>query len=89
MTRAPIQQRRAGSSPPGAMPAAGTRPTSAVRHGHYAMIARMVSDFELAAERLTDLDEIPLDLLERFAWALNRAERAALARVKHFEEATE
>jgi hypothetical protein len=60
---------------------------AAVRHGHYGMVARMVRDFELAAERVTDLDEIPIDLLARFARALNLAERNALARVRTAEEA--
>lgn len=57
-----------------------------MRHGHYAMVARMVADFELVAERIGDLDEIPLLLLERFARALNRAERRSLARVQTLEQ---
>ena len=83
-----IQQERARSSPPRPSPAPGS-PSPASRQGHYAMVARMVRDFELAVERITDLDQIPIDLLARFARALNRAERNALARVQTIEEATD
>jgi hypothetical protein len=78
-----IEQRTVGRPP--------SRPSadSAVRQGHYALVARLVRDFEIASERITDLDEIPLDLLSRFARALNRAERAALARTNTLEEATD
>lgn len=79
-----IQQERAPSSPPGGQPAPG--PSTAARQGHYAMVARMVGDFERAAERITDLDEIPLPLLARFARALNLAELNTLARVHPLEE---
>jgi hypothetical protein len=82
---AAIEQRAAGALPP-LRPSVGT-PPSAVRHGHYAMVARMMRDFEVSAERITDLDEIPMDLLARFARALNQAERRVLARVQTLEEA--
>ena len=82
-----IEQRAARLLPP-AESSADPRPSSAVRHGHHAMVAGLIRDCELAVERITDLDEIPLDLLARFARALNTAERNALARVRHLEEET-
>ena len=81
-----IQQGRSSSIPPGARPVPGTAPTTGARQGHYAMVARMVRDVELGLERVTDLEEIPMDLLARFARALNRAERSTLARVQTMEE---
>lgn len=81
-----IQQQAPGLVPP-ARVSADSHPSSTVRHGHHAMVARMVRDCELVAERICDLDEIPLDLLERFARALNTAERRLLARVQTLEEA--
>ena len=62
--------------------------SSAVRHGHRAMVEELLRDFELAAERICDLDEIPMDLLARFARALNQAERRVMARVHTLEEET-
>lgn len=85
-----IEQRAASAiSPPVWPPAVDPQPSAAVRQGHHAMVALMVRDFELLAERITDLDEIPYDLLARFARALNRAELAALARVRTLEEVTD
>jgi hypothetical protein len=60
---------------------------SAARLGHHAMVETMVRDFELLTERITSLDQIPLDLLARLARALNHAERDALRRVQTTEEA--
>jgi hypothetical protein len=64
-------------------------PSSAAKHGHYSMVAGMVRDFELQAERLSDLEEVPWPLLARFARALCTAEQRLLARVKTMEEATD
>lgn len=78
-----IQQRAAGVLPPLQSSADSSR---YARHGHYSMVAAMVSDAELALDRLASLEEIPLPLLARLARALNLAERDAMRRVKNLEE---
>ncbi len=52
------------------------------------MGAGLVADVERAVARIVDLDELPLDLLARFARVINLAERHALERVRHLEEET-
>lgn len=78
-----IQQRRAPSAPPRGRPVAGTPSLGA---GHHQHVESLVRGFEVLTQRINDLDEVPLDLFERFARALNGAERAALARVQLLEQ---
>lgn len=78
--RTGIDQRAPGLLPPVAAPA------GPIGLGARAHAESLVRGFEVLAQRIAELDDIPLDLLERHARSLNAAERSALARVKLYEE---
>lgn len=74
---------------PGLLPPVQAPVSHHVGVGEHHRIEQLVRGFEVLANKIGDVDHIPLDLFERFARALNGAERAALTRVHLLEEATD